>query len=85
MPRDAGGNYTLPGGNPVVTGTVITSTWANPTMSDIANEITNSLSRNGQGGMLGRYVGAKNPPKEMASTVVKISELQSAPRRAGSN
>ena len=52
MPRDAGGNYTLPGGNPVVTGTVITSTWANPTMSDIANEITNSLSRNGQGGML---------------------------------
>lgn len=52
MPRDAGGNYTLPAGNPVVTGTVITSSWANPTMADIANEITNSLSRNGQGGML---------------------------------
>ena len=52
MPRDASGNYTLPAGNPVVTGTVITSSWANPTMSDIAQEITNSLSRDGQGGML---------------------------------
>jgi hypothetical protein len=35
----------------------------------------------GQGGMLGRYVGAKNPPKEMASTIVKISELQSSAGR----
>ena len=30
----------------------------------------------GQGGMLGRYVGSANPPKEMASRIVKISELQ---------
>ncbi len=30
----------------------------------------------GQGGMLGRYVGSTNPPKEMASRIVKISELQ---------
>jgi len=52
MPRDSSGNYTLPAGNPVVTGTVITSSWANPTMSDLAAEMTNSLSRNGQGGML---------------------------------
>ena len=52
MPRDAAGNYTLPGGNPVVSGTVISSTWANPTMSDLGNEITQSLSRSGQGGML---------------------------------
>jgi len=51
MPRDPAGNYTLPAGNPVITGTVITSTWANPTMSDIGAEIGNSLSRDGQGGM----------------------------------
>jgi hypothetical protein len=51
MPRDGAGNYTLPAGNPVVTGTVITSTWANPTMADLGNEIGNSLSRDGQGGM----------------------------------
>ncbi len=52
MPRDSSGNYTLPAGNPVITGTVITSDWANDTMSDMGNEMTNSLSRNGQGGML---------------------------------
>jgi hypothetical protein len=52
MPRDASGNYVLPPQNPVAAGTVITSDWANSTMSDIANELTNSLSRNGLGGML---------------------------------
>ena len=65
MPRDASGNYTLPAGNPVIAGTVITSSWANPTMSDIAAELTNSLSRNGQGGMLAPLLffdGTKNDP-----------------------
>ena len=52
MPRDNAGDYTLPPSNPVVPNTVITSDWANVTMSDIANELTNSLSRDGQGGML---------------------------------
>lgn len=52
MPRDSAGNYTLPSGNPVVSGTTITSDWANTTMSDIGSEMTNSLSREGQGGML---------------------------------
>ena len=52
MPRDGAGNYILPAGNPVVSGTVITPTWANPTMDDIAFEMTDSLSRSGKGGML---------------------------------
>lgn len=52
MPRDAGGSYTLPAGNPVVSGTVIQSTWANTTMDDIATEMTDSLSRTGNGAML---------------------------------
>ena len=52
MPRDAGGTYTLPGGNPVVSGTVIETSWANPTMADLANGLTDSLSRTGNGGML---------------------------------
>ncbi len=52
MPRDANGNYTLPAGNPVVSGTTIDTSWANPTMFDLGNEITNSLSRTGEGGML---------------------------------
>lgn len=49
MPRDGAGNYTLPSGNPVVTNTVISSSgWANPTLSDIATALTQSLSRDGQ-------------------------------------
>lgn len=57
MSRDANGNYNLPTGNPVITDTVITSDWANDTMSDIRTEITNSLDRQGRGGMLAPLKG----------------------------
>lgn len=50
MPRDANGNYTLPSGNPVLSNTLIASVWANDTMSDLANEMQDSLSRSGKGG-----------------------------------
>lgn len=50
MPRDSNGNYTLPAGNPVVSNTLITSSWANNTMGDLSNEMTDSLSRSGKGG-----------------------------------
>lgn len=52
MARNASGTYTLPGGNPVVSGTAISSTWANSTLSDIGTELTDSLDRSGKGGML---------------------------------
>lgn len=52
MPRNSSGTYTLPAGNPVVTGTTISSTWANTTLSDIASEMTDSLDRSGKGAML---------------------------------
>lgn len=52
MPRDSSGTYTLPAGNPVISGTTITSNWANSTMPDVGNALTDSLSRTGQGGML---------------------------------
>lgn len=55
MPRDASGNYTLPAGNPVISGTVIESTWANPTMSDLGQAITDSLDRFGRGGMVAPF------------------------------
>lgn len=47
MPRDVAGNYTLPAGNPVVTGTLIDIDWANPTMSDIALQLNNVVTRDG--------------------------------------
>lgn len=52
MSRAANGTYTLPAGNPVVTATVISSSWANTTLSDLATEMTDSLDRSGKGGML---------------------------------
>jgi len=52
MPRNASGTFSLVSGNPVVSGTLIDATWANNTLNDIANEMTDSLSRSGEGGML---------------------------------
>lgn len=52
MSRDSLGTYTLPAGNPVVSGTTISVAWANATLADLAAEITGSLSTAGKGGML---------------------------------
>ena len=48
MSRNGSGTYSLPAGNPVVTGTTISSTWANNTLSDIATALTGSLAADGQ-------------------------------------
>ena len=58
MPRDGAGNYTLAAGNPVAGGTIISVTWANPTMDDIKTALTDSLSRTGLGGMLVPFLNA---------------------------
>lgn len=48
MPRNGSGTYTLPAGNPVVTGTTISSTVQNNTMSDVATALTGSIAKDGQ-------------------------------------
>lgn len=48
MSRNGSGTYSLPVGNPVVTGTTISSTWANSTLTDIASALTDSLAADGQ-------------------------------------
>jgi len=48
MSRNGTGTYNLPAGNPVVTGTTISSTWANNTLADIATALTGSLASDGQ-------------------------------------
>lgn len=54
MSRNGSGTYNLPAGvNPVVTGTSITSTWANTTLNDIASALTGSLASDGQTPMTG--------------------------------
>lgn len=45
MPRDINDVYTLPAGNPVVPGTVIDTNWANSTLNDISQALTDSLDK----------------------------------------
>ena len=53
MSRNGSGVYSLPAGNPVVTGTVISTTWANNTMNDLASAMTDSVAADGQTPMTG--------------------------------
>ena len=53
MSRNGSGTYSLPAGNPVVTGTTIASTWANTTMTDLAAALTDSVAADGQTPMTG--------------------------------
>jgi hypothetical protein len=48
MARNGAGTYTLPAGNPVTTGTTISSSWANNTLNDIASSLTASIAYDGQ-------------------------------------
>jgi len=48
MARNGSGTYTLPAGNPVVTGSTISSTWANNTLNDIGTALTGSIAKDGQ-------------------------------------
>ena len=48
MARNGSGTYNLPAGNPVATGTTISSTWANNTLGDMATALTGSIASDGQ-------------------------------------
>ncbi len=60
MSRNGSGTYSLPAGNPVVTGTTISSSWANNTMNDLAAAITDSIAADGQTTITGALVGINN-------------------------
>jgi len=53
MSRNGSGTYSLPAGNPVVTQTTISSSWANTTMNDLASALTDSVAADGQTPMTG--------------------------------
>ena len=48
MSFNGSGTFNLAAGNPVTTGTTISSTWANGTLSDIATGLSNCVTRDGQ-------------------------------------
>ena len=60
MSRNGNGTYNLPAGNPVVTGTTITSSWANTTMQNVADALTQSVAADGQTPMSGTLNMATN-------------------------
>jgi hypothetical protein len=60
MSRNGSGVYSLPAGNPVVTGTTISSSWANTTLSDIATALTGSIAADGQTAMTGNLQMGNN-------------------------
>lgn len=62
--RNASGTYALPSGQPVVAGTTITASTFNTLTSDIASELTDSLSRSGKGAM--------TAPLELANGTVSL-------------
>lgn len=83
MPRDSNGNYSLPAGNPVVSGTVASSTVHNNTMNDLAAEMEDSLSRSGKGGMQAPFEFDDGTVGDPAATFA--SEPNSGLYRAGAN
>lgn len=81
--RISSGAYVLPAGNPFTSGTTINSTVMNSTLSDIGSEVTNSLDRQGRGGMTGalRLSNGTSSAPALAFT----SETNSGLYRAGTN
>lgn len=67
MSRNGSGTYNLPAGNPVTTGTTITSSWANTTLSDIATALTGSVASDGQTAMSGDLNMATNKISNLAN------------------
>ena len=71
MPRNNNGVYELPTGNPVISGTLIEAEWANDTMEDIAEALTNSVPRNGSAPMTGPLILASTSPTSPTEAVSK--------------
>ena len=70
MSRNGSGVYSLPAGNPVVTGTVISTTWANNTMNDLASAMTDSVAADGQTPMTGPLNLNSNKVTNLANGVL---------------
>jgi len=78
MSRNGSGTYTLPAGNPVVTGTTIASTWANNTLTDIASALTGSLASDGQTSMSGNLNLNSNKIVNLATPTLSTDAVTKA-------
>ena len=78
MSRNGSGVYSLPSGNPVVTGTTISSTWANNTLTDIASALTGSLASDGQTAMTGNLNANSNQIVNLVAATVAGNAVEYA-------
>ena len=78
MSRNGSGVYTLPAGNPVVSQTVISSTWANNTMNDLASALTDSVAADGQTPMTGPLNLNSNKITNLATGTVNTDAINYA-------
>ena len=78
MSRNGTGTYNLPAGNPVVTGTSISSTWANTTLTDLANALTGSVAADGQTPMTGQLDMNSQKIKNLAAGTVAGNAIEYA-------
>jgi len=69
MSRNGTGTYTLPAGNPVVTSTTISSTWANNTLTDLATAMTGSVAADGQTPVTGNLQMGANRITNLANGI----------------
>lgn len=80
MPRDSSGQFTLPSGTLVNTGDTILVSQHNPAMQDIEQSMSNSLDRDGKGGMraplnMGGNRIQNAAPGEAPSDAVTLAQL----------
>jgi hypothetical protein len=90
MSRNGNGTYNLPAGNPVSSGSVITSTWANTTLSDIAVALTGSVAADGQTPVTGNLNMAGNKVSNLgagtlATDAANLAQVTSSVAITGGN
>jgi hypothetical protein len=90
MSRNGNGTYNLPAGNPVSSGSVISSTWANTTLSDIAVALTGSIASDGQTPVTGNLNMAGNKVTNLgagtsSTDAANLAQVTSAVAITGGN
>lgn len=84
MPRGIDGSYSLPNGSLVTVGETITPSQHNPPLQDIAQAMTDSLSRDGRGGMRAAFNGGGFRATNLAAGVQPSDAVIMSQLTAGS-
>jgi hypothetical protein len=90
MSRNGNGVYNLPAGNPVSSGSVISSAWANSSLSDIAAALTGSIASDGQTPVTGNLNMAGNKVSNLgagtlATDAANLAQVTTATAITGGN